>query len=88
MSVVKSHTRVLLVAMQVETDLAMKMVIFYDPGMFYNCESPLRRCIIIPAINYEILIAQCSPVGYLSHGFHLLVLANVCSCGVFSSILQ
>ena len=67
MSVVKSHTCVLSVAMQMKTHLAMKMVIFYNPRMFYNCESPLRRCIIIPAINYKILIAQCSPpVGYLS----------------------
>ena len=58
MSVLKSHTSVLLVAMQM---LAMKMVIFYKPGMFHNCESPFCKCIIIYPINYEILIMQCSP---------------------------
>ena len=74
MSVLKSHTSVLLVAMQM---LAMKMVIFYKPGMFHNCESPFCRCIIIYAINYEILSMQCSLVGFIFVSICLLWLVYV-----------
>lgn len=57
-NVLKSHTSVLLAAMQI---LAMKMAIFYKPRMFHNSESPFCKYIIIYVINYEILIMQCSP---------------------------
>ena len=39
MNVVKSHTCMLLITMQLETHLAIKMVIFYDLGCFIIVET-------------------------------------------------
>lgn len=64
MHVVKSHTCMLLITMQLETHLAIKMVIFYDLGCFIIVET--HYAFVLYTISCQILAEQCAPpIGHL-----------------------